>query len=240
MADEAYDPFDDLDAFFSAADKSDTSAMQQAAENVAGTTRVVGKSAPAPVSAQSQKSGKSPTSLRPSSDAPSVEINNGQLSLDGKFIAIEPEPGSAQSAHPFILIPANIHAFLPWWGWLTIGMGLLIMIIGVIVTPLITLDRVAARLGDSSESTAQSAMRQLVIRGDERTVGKLYDMASSANQKMETRLRAVDTLGLIQAADADRALLRLELAGNTEARVREAAIAARRQREAANARTARP
>ncbi len=157
-------------------------------------------------------------------------------SLDGKFIAIDPSaiPGvSEDGEQPFVLIPANVHTFMPWWGWFTIGLGLLMLITGVVLLPGVTLGRLTARLGDKNDETARAAMRQLVINGDERTVRKLYDVASSSDATLPLRLRAIDTMSLIeQVPEVDRALLRLELSADTHDQVREAAIAARRQREA--------
>ena len=154
--------------------------------------------------------------------------------LDGKFIAFDPStiPG-VSSDDPFVLVPANIHSLVPWWGWATIVSGLVVFIAGVVLLPGISLNRMAARLGDKNEATAQQAMRQLVVKGDERTVRKLFDMASSSNEGLTARLRAVDTMSLIdRVPEVDKALLRLELSNNTHSQVREAAIAARKQREA--------
>ncbi|MCD8351080.1 MAG: hypothetical protein LUC93_10770 [Planctomycetaceae bacterium] len=160
----------------------------------------------------------------------------GPQSLDGKFIAIDPNsiPGvSDDPDQPFVLIPANVHAFMPWWGWFTIAVGLLMLITGVVLLPGVTLGRLTSRLGDQNDATARAAMRQLVISGDERTVRKLYDVAASPGANLPLRLRAIDTMSLIeQVPEVDRALLRLELAADTHDQVREAAIAARRQREA--------
>lgn len=247
MADSnADDVFDDLDAFFSAAAKADPGAIQQAAQNVAESgprrhTKAITRPTPPPrqavgghtkVSTQNLIEGSGPTRVRP---APVEE------SLEGKFIAIDPESLDPHyrdgGDDPFVLVPAHIHSILPWWGWLTIALGIVVMVAGVLLMPAVSLERLTARLGDANQQTAEGAMRQLVLQGDERTVGKLYDMAASRSNGLATRLRAVDTLSLIQASDADRALLRLELADGTDAQVREAAVAARRQREAAKTRT---
>ncbi|MCD8139532.1 MAG: hypothetical protein LUE17_07110 [Planctomycetaceae bacterium] len=156
--------------------------------------------------------------------------------LDGKFIAIDPNaiPGVADDPdQPFVLIPAHVHSVMPWWGWFTIGLGLLMLITGVVLLPGVTLGRLTARLGDQNDETVRAAMRQLVISGDERTVRKLYDVAASPGATLPLRLRAIDTMSLIeQVPEVDRALLRLELSADTHEQVREAAIAARRQREA--------
>ncbi len=158
--------------------------------------------------------------------------------LEGKFIAIAPEDGRDAKDEPFILVPANVHSVVPWWGWLTIGLGLAMLVAGVILMPLISLNRTAAKLGDRNENAARNAMRQLVLRGDERTVKKLYSIASAPDERVATRLRAIDTMTLIERVpEVDRALLRLELSDSTHDQVREAAIAARRQREASRART---
>lgn len=240
-ADE-YDPFDDLDAFFNAAASEDGNALQEAAENVAGQPRRSSKTASlrpdiisdpelrARVHTKIKRRG---TAVKPKTK---TTVKTPSDDLAGKFVAVAPEaeqtPGE-QPGEPFVLIPAHIHNFLPWWGWATIGLGLAVMILGVVLAPEVNLERVVARLGDANQGNVQSAMRQLVINGDDRTVSKLFGLAVSAENDMETRLRAVDTLGLIQTPGADRALLRLELGGNTDAQVREAAVAARRQRDSA-------
>lgn len=232
---EPDDMFDDLDAFFSAASSSNPQHLEQAAQQVAER-----QSPPAP-----PRQAVEAASGRPAAPPPAGKGGEAQdqvfddMDLFGKFIAIEPDAGAAgegRADEPFILVPAHIHTFLPWWGWLTIGLGLAVLVAGVVITPYVSLNRLTSRLGDTNEANAQYAMRQLVMRGDERTVGKLYDLASSHHEAMPVRLRAVDTLGLINAAAADRALQRLELAGGTHQQVREAAIAARRQRDAARTR----
>ncbi len=230
------DLFDDLDAFFSAAAGSDPNAIEQAAQNVVEGSR---PSAPSPVSKKSTTTvhGKTDTSDYTSTDDLYDTTDTKDGDLEGKFIAIDPESiAGGNRGEPFILVPANVHALLPWWVWATIGLGLAVMVLGVVLMPKITLNRLTAKLGDGNPATAQSIMRQLVIKGDEQTVGKLYDLAVAKENNMATRLRAVDTLSLINAPDADRALLRLELASGTDAQVREAAIAARKQREAAKTR----
>lgn len=237
MADSE-DVFDDLDAFFSAASGDNPDELQQAAQHVAGTKGVHGDIAGPGAGPRipQQTADPAPHTATPAGELQEVSADD----LNGKFIAIDPEALHDETAvpasEPFILIPANIHAFLPWWGWLSIGLGLVMLVAGVIIAPYINLNRLASKLGDANEANAQYAMRQLVIRGDERTVGKLYDMASSGESPMSARLRAVDTLGLINAPQADRALQRLELAGSTNEKVREAAIAARKQKEASRSR----
>jgi hypothetical protein len=252
MADsDADEIFDDLDAFFSAAAKADPGAMQEAAQNVAeGAPRNGSGESSAPLHGRA-------TSLRPkpskptavaaktliqASSQPAIRTSAAEAGedLDGKFIAIDPESfGHPHDAggDPFVLIPAHIHSLLPWWGWVTIVLGIVVLVTAVVLIPMVSLERLTARLGDANQRNAESAMRQLVLQGDERTVGKLYDLAASPGNGLTSRLRAVDTLSLIQAPDADRALLRLELADGTDSQVREAAVAARRQREAAKTRT---
>lgn len=237
------DGFDVLDAFFSAHDSSDPEAMQQAAESLAaqGNGQNGGRSATRKVNGTPHKT----TSVIPrnESEAAADAIEDGEYDpadLAGKFIAIDPDsldyPSEDGSDAPFILIPAHIHSFLPWWGWLTIGIGLAMMMAGVLLMPVVTLNRLTSRLDNDNPAVVQAAMRQLVVKGDEHTVNRLFDIANSDQAKLPSRLRAIDTLALIRAANADRALLRLELADSTDAKVREAAIAARRQREAARTR----
>lgn len=223
------DVFDDLDAFFNAAASSDAGAMSQAAAHVSQ-----------PDAAPGGAKGSTGAFAKPPDAAPAGSGQTGLFSaiydgaphLDGKFIAVEPGSvqGGGRSGAPFVLIPAHIHSFLPWWGWAAIFSSLLILVAGVMLMPVLSLNRLTAKLGDSNQSNVQAAMQQLVLSGNSRTVGKLYDLASSPQAGMNTRLRAVDTLGLIPAPDADRALLRLELSGTTEDAVREAASAARKQR----------
>lgn len=163
--------------------------------------------------------------------------------LEGKFIAIDPAsiPGAAGDPDkPFVLIPAHVHQHVPLWGWALIGVTMISLFVGVMILPGVTLARLTSRLGDADESTARVAMRQLVMNGDERTVRKLYDVAASPRSRLATRLRAVDAMTLIERVpEVDRALLRLELSADTHDQVREAAIAARRQREAYRSRSGR-
>lgn len=160
----------------------------------------------------------------------------GEENVEGKFIAIDPAsiPGMAEDPDkPFVLIPAHVHSYVPVWGWAIIGVTVASLFFGVIMLPGISLNRLTNRLGDADEASVRGAMRQLVMNGDERTVRKLYDVASSSNAKLAARLRAVDAMSLIERVpEVDRALLRLELSAGTNNQVREAAIAARRQREA--------
>ncbi len=220
--------FDALDAFFSAADSDDPGAVEQAAESV------VKPPAPKPATpAQPPKKKKAPSSSKP-------QASEASESLEGKFIAIDPDAieqeQRAPRHEPFVLIPAHIHSFLPWWVWVAIIISLALLICGIMLMPGVTLERMTARLESTDNASVQSAMRQLVLKGDERTVNKLFDIAASNEQGITMRLRAVDTLSLIEANEADRALLRLELGGNTESQVREAAIAARKQRKASQTR----
>ena len=222
---------DDLDAFFAAAESRDPGELVQAAENIARTG--------AEISPAAESAAK--TSLRrPDAGDPDAAAGLEALkeagSLDGKFIAIDPDAipdlDAADRQAPFVLIPAHIHSYVPWWGWTAIAITLAMMVAGVILTPIIKLDRLAARLDDPNQASVQKAMRDLVVKGDEKTVRKLYDMAASPRVGLATRLRAVDTMSLIERVpEVDRALLRLELTAAND-QVREAAIAARRQREA--------
>lgn len=206
---------DDLDAFF-------TAALSENPEDIESVAANVGKAA-------AKKNGDDIDDID--------EIIGG---LDGKFVAYDPEAlgqAVADSGDPLVLIPANIHSYVPWWGWLTIVLGLFVLVTGIVLMPAITLNRLADRLDDSNQANVQYAMRQLVMRGDERTVRKLYDVAASPDARVVARLRAVDTMSMIERVpEVDRALLRLELAGSTDEQVREAAIAARKQRDAVKAR----
>ncbi|MDR0363137.1 MAG: hypothetical protein LBJ46_10715, partial [Planctomycetota bacterium] len=102
----------------------------------------------------------------------------------------------------------------------------------IVFLPAMRLNQKTARLTDGNYARAQSAMRDLILTGDDRTVDRLYEIASSAAAPMESRLRAVDALAVMREAAADRALLRLEIAGRTDELIRHAAINARRQRRA--------
>ncbi len=242
MAGDENSALDDLDAFFSAAANADTDALNQAAEQVAGTRHIPVKPEVGPVQPIGKPAaGAVPaTQIVPESDSVLLrEIYSEHIqSNDGKYIAIDPESiAGNETSDPFVLVPANVHTMLPWWAWATIAMSLITLIAVWVLMPPVLLNRLTSRLGDDSPAAAQSVMRQLVLKGDRETIGKLYEMASSSETGMTTRLRAVDTLSLIKAAEADRALLRLELASSTDDQVREAAIAARKQREAAKSRS---
>lgn len=153
---------------------------------------------------------------------------------DGKCIAVD--PGRSKGSAP-TLVPARVYAYIPLWGWLALVLGILVFAAAVIILPGISIDRLTSRLGDDSDAVAQQAMRALVVKGDERTVQKLYDMASSEEERIRARLRAVDTMSMIEdVPEVDRSLLRLQLTESTHDQVREAAGAAIRQREAAKTR----
>lgn len=241
MAQMGNDPqFDDLDAFFDAADSDNPDKIRQAAKNLAEQGANGDKSpTPQPTLPNAGTTGKE----RLDGDAPDDPgISDADLLLltnekggEGKFIAIDPAsiPGSEHTAEPFVLIPANIHSYIPIWGWITIAVVLVMMIAGVVLTPIVRLDRTVAKLGDGNQTTVQNTMRQLVVKGDKKTVEKLYGIAAAPQEKLVVRLRAVDTMALIEKVpEVDRFLLRLELATETDEQIREAAIAARKQREA--------
>lgn len=230
--------FDDLDAFFSAAAKADAEGMQNAAQNVAGTQqgRQTGVRPKRVTEVKPAPAGQEPPPLFQAGTFP--EYDTDDAGLKGKFVAVDPSAVGRHggSDEPFVLIPANIHAYLPWWVWVAIGASLLMLAAGIFIVPSVNLRRMTARLGGNNAANVQSAMRQLVIRGDSRTIAQLYDMAMSPSLEMTARLRAVDTLGLMDDLDAERALLRIELASSTDATVRAAAVAARKQREASRTR----
>lgn len=225
---------DDLDAFFRAAESNDTEALSQAADQVASTniaSRRPGDAAARPDSGNELN--LDDTAFR---EDLLHSINNYRDAKDNepKFIAIEPQN---ESGAPFTLVRHNIPSILPWWVWVSFATVLCSIFLAVLFIPRIELSALTARLGDNRTSS-QSAMRQLVMRGDENTVNKLFEMASSPNQDITARLRAIDALSLIAEPAAERALLRLELADSTDSRVRQHAIAARKQREAASVRQA--
>ncbi len=149
-----------------------------------------------------------------------------------KFVAVD--PGAPKSAE-ITLVPARVYSYVPLWGWVTILLGLIVFAAAVVVLPGVSIDRLAARLGDDSDAVVHQAMRALLAKADERTVRTLFDMASSEDHGIKARLRAVDTMGMIEDVPAvDTSLLRLEVAESTNHQVREAAIAARKHREAAS------
>ncbi len=207
---------DDLDAFFAAAESGDSEAIRQAAQQVASTSE------------RADKRFAAADKLRNSS-RPGARVRQGGKA---KYIAIEEE--DAASGDPFTVVPHSFPAHLPWWGWASIGVVLAGIFFAVLFMPALELANLTARLGDSGPSS-QAAMRQLVLRGDERTINILFEMANSQKHDINKRLQAVDTLSLIREPAAERALLRLELAASTDLRVREHAKAARQQRESAAA-----
>jgi hypothetical protein len=210
---------DDLDAFFNAAGSENPQDISRAAADLVNNRDGSGKAL--------------------SNHLDNLTEFDNNSNLEGKFIAVDAPGRDGKTDAPFILVPAHIHAYVPWWGWTAIGIGIAMLAAGVIFMPVWSLNRLASRLGDSNAENAELAMRSLVMNGDERTVGKLFDMAASSGESLTARLRAVDTMSLIGGVpEVDRALLRLELAGGTDEQVREAAIAARKQREASRTRIA--
>lgn len=212
---------DDLDAFLSAADSANAEAMRRAANNVAaGAAERKGLDANRAESGQEED-------LALFID-PSLlwnAANQSGASLAGKFVAVE----TKDADKPFVLIPAHIHAIIPWWTWAAIGASLAMIIAGVMFLPSLRLGQLAERLGDSNQSVAHAAMREFALSGDERAVTKLHGLASSPESAMPARLRAIDTLGLIQTRSAENALRRLELSERSEPPIREAASAARKR-----------
>ena len=166
--------------------------------------------------------------------------NNDQDGLEAFFAAVatagETDSGhgnAAETAQPQA-VPgdrsdvANIWAHVPWWAWLSVGASLFALFMVVMFIPSFRLSVLTSRLGDDHVAS-QSAMRQLMLRNDGQTVNKLFDLAASQNGGMAARLRAIDTLGLIQDGSADRALQRLEYGNTVDAMVREHAAATRKQ-----------
>jgi len=216
---------DDLEAFFLAAENDDPEALDAAAESVAGAVQNGDSAASQP-----------PTASYSNTPLPDVtklykQPRNRKGKDSEKFVAIE--PGNTYAGDdPFVLVPQSIASSLPWWAWAAMALVIAVIFSVIVFMPEAQLSSLTARLSDNSNtSSSQAAMRQLILRGDDRTVEKLYELAASSSDSIETRLRAVDTLSLIRDPSAERALLRLELASSTDARVRQHAIAARRQRE---------
>lgn len=226
--------FDDLDAFFSAAANAEDDSLSQADDavsprgrggNVAPITRPEAIKPPAL---------SRPVPIRPATaEHPAVE-EGGRT--DGA-----PEQASASSPTRSIAVaapdsgPQGEGRFrIPWWAWLVAALAIYFMV--VIWWPpsdITSLSRVTAKLGDQEYARVHSAMRQLMIRGDEQTIGKLFDIAASNENQIEERLRAIDTLAIIDNAEVDRALLRLQLSPEIHAVIRDAASSARKQRDAA-------
>lgn len=246
MADTPRGREDDLNDFFSAADSGRPGAMRRAAKNVGPASGAYDKTGKESSTGLFQELARAIGADAPAQEKPADEATRAPLKgeeLAGKFIAIEPEvfpDGETDPDRVFVLVPAHIHQYVPWWGWVTILLGLLMLIAGVVLMPLVTIDRMASRLGDANDARARHAMQQLVLNGNERTVKKLYGMATSEKESLAARLRAVDTMSLIERVpEVDRALLRLELSAQTNEQIREAAVVARKQREAYKTRGAR-
>lgn len=229
---------DDLDAFFRAAENDDHAALTQAADQVAsgGAAGRYGESSPHGIE-QDNVVNLDGDAFR---EGPPRGFNRNyrhSRSGEAKFTAMEPQNADAGGA-PFVLVPYSIPSMLPWWVWASVVIMLCGIFLAVMFIPRIELSSLTAHLG-GSQASAQSAMRQLVMRGDENTVNGLYEFAASQSQDINARLRAIDTLSLIAEPEAERALLRLELAEGTDPLVRRHAIAARKQREAGGMRLAR-
>lgn len=198
---------DDIDDFFAAAENSDPEALRRAADNL-GAPRA--------------------DEARPAAQPP------GDLRDDDflKFLAVETEEADDPNA-PFKVVPVHIPSVLPWWAWLSMASVLVGLFVALLLLPGLRLSGRTSRLTEGNYARAQSAMRDLILTGDERAVDKLFEMASAREQTIDSRLRAVDALAVMREPAADRALLRLEVAERTDERVRRAAVNARRQRQAA-------
>lgn len=212
---------DELDAFLAAADGSDAEVMRSAALGVAAApaTKRGGNAAQYDFEQDEDAAGFIEPPL------PWEAAGQGGAAFAGKFVAMD----SGGSEKPFVLIPARIHAMIPWWTWVAIGTSLVMLVAGVMFIPSLRLGQLAERLGDGNPSVVHAAMRDIVLSGDERAVTKLYGLASSPRSAMPARLRAIDTLGLIQTRGAENALRRLELSERSEPGIREAAAAARKR-----------
>ena len=207
---------DDLDAFFSAAAKDDPAALQRAAANV--TTR---PAAPAPLSSVA-------AAVADPSDADAPDDADFAA-----FLAVEDEESDA----PFKVVPVGrAPAALPGWVWVSLAIFLFGVFLAIVLIPAAQVGQATASLESDDHVRAHTAMRRLVARGDDLAVDALYEMAASPDAGLGARFRAIDALSLIDRPAADRALLRLELASDTDDRVRQAAIAARRQRESSRSR----
>ncbi len=229
----------DLDAFFNATGADSGMDVNKAIANLLAGSES-GEASPSPSSAERSGRVPPPSSrrMRPASPLPSGSPADGadDGGAEGRFVAFDPASfeDAARDA-PFVLIPAHIHAYVPRWGWVAIGLFLVLLVAGVVLMPEWSLHRLASRLSGENEAEVQYAMRSLIQNGDERTVRTLFDLAASEEASVRTRLRAVDTMSLITGVpEVDHSLLRLELSGSTDERVRAAAIAARRQREASS------
>ncbi|MCC8189020.1 MAG: HEAT repeat domain-containing protein [Planctomycetes bacterium] len=211
---------DGLDAFFSAASHDDSQRLRQAAEWVGEST--------------SRNQGAAPDdgvghSVRPARTRRSTRDRQGRLvDLDptGNFGSDGPRPAR-------LTLPANLTGILPWWAWVAVGISVTMLFAAILVLPGVRLRQLTARLADPDPATVQFAMRTLINQGNERTVSSLENLAMSRKASVTVRLRAVDTLGLIGAPGADGALRRLELGSTVDRRVRDAAGAALRGRQAA-------
>ncbi|MDR1533976.1 MAG: hypothetical protein LBU64_02610 [Planctomycetota bacterium] len=153
--------------------------------------------------------------------------NPGAREGGRKFVAVAPESGSGA---PFILIPANFFEKLPRWSWAAVVSSLVLLILAMLYLPAFRLELLASRLENANPAVVHSAMRELIVSGDRRAAARLYDLAASKESTLPTRLRAIDTLGLIRLRSADNLLLRLEMSEDSEPPIREAAGAARKLR----------
>lgn len=180
--------------------------------------------------------GKDGAVLRPTAEdmfRPAPGVRQAAAGSGSLFTAVD---AGDDDEKPFVLIPAGIHTIIPAWVWAAIAVLLLGMGVMIVMIPGVKLNQLTARLGDPDPGVSQASMRQMILNANEAIVNMLFDQAADGERKIADRLRAIDTLGLIDRPDAERALQRLELGTGTDERVRDAAVAARRQREAARSR----
>ncbi|MDR1611557.1 MAG: HEAT repeat domain-containing protein [Planctomycetota bacterium] len=203
---------DDIDDFFAAAENSDPGALRRAANNLG-----------------SSRSGENPRSDGDRrSDQPPDSLNDDDFL---KFLAVEAEDEDDSEA-PFKIVPVHIPSVLPRWAWFCMGVVLAGLFASLLLLPGLLLNGKTSRLTRGNYAKAQSAMRELIVTGDRRTVDKLFEMASSQDEPIASRLRAIDALTMMREPSADRVLLRLAIAEHADERIRRAAENARRQRQA--------
>ena len=231
-------PPDDLDAFFAAAAGKDTGALHEAAKTVI--IPALDKSVTEAKSASDPDIKKSTASGVKKADLPKVKTassggfphkkasktSSWQREADKMLVTVA-EGDNAE--YPFVLVPAGLHKLIPVWGWLLLGFSLLGVFLAILIAPRIHLGRTLGMLGEDSQSSAHLAMRDLITRGDDAAIDRLYRLAVSRAEPLRVRMRAIDSLGLIGSVPAENALLRLEMNMNNEETIRKAAALARNQ-----------
>lgn len=132
----------------------------------------------------------------------------------------------------FVLIPAGIQTFIPWWGWVTLAVIVVGMFIGIAVFPSFEAKRLVSKLSSTDQQALTRVMRDLINSPTGEVEDHLYKLAASPSQERAARFNAVETLSLKPGTQAEEALYKLKNSPGIDSSIRKAAGYALEQRRA--------